>query len=112
MQTDITEVKSRRLLFVRENLEDAERSFGQTDLALQSRIEEAGNRVAAVSAELDQARRGAADSRPVAVLDVERQVVRHQYRFPVRDAATVSGMRRSAHSEERRTPSANGTARS
>ena len=67
-------------LFVQENLQDAERSFGQANAVLQSRLEETGKRLAAVSAELDQARRGAAGSRPVAVLDVEHQVIRDQYR--------------------------------
>ena len=66
-------------LFVQDNLEDAEQSFDQANLALLARLEETGKRLAAVSAELDQARRGAAGSRPVAVLDVEHQVVRNQY---------------------------------
>lgn len=67
-------------LFVQENLEDAERSSVQTALALRSRLEETAKRLVAVSAELDQARRGVPGSRPIAVLDVEHGVIRDEYR--------------------------------
>jgi hypothetical protein len=90
-------------LFVQENLEDAERSFGQANLALQSRLEETGNRLAGVSAELDQARRGAAGSRPVAVLDVEHQVIRDRYRSLFESAQvsrTGQDMERSSIGEQ------------
>lgn len=67
-------------LFVQENVEDAERLFDQTNLAVQSQLEETGKRLAAASAELDRSRREGTGSRSLAVLEVEHQVIRDQYR--------------------------------
>lgn len=86
-------------LVVQENLGHAEPSLGPTDPALQVRLEDMGQRLAAVSAELDQARRGAAGSRPVAVLDIEHQVIRDQYRS-LYERAQVAGTGRPAIGEQ------------